>query len=58
MSVKIDMELPKGCHSCPFSEHSGYYDGWCIASSKVKVNVFADEFENKRPEDCPMREVK
>lgn len=60
MPVQIDMDMPIGCHFCPFFK--GVF--WekekarCGMSLKVKAKVGEEKWKRKRPKNCPLQEVK
>lgn len=45
--VKIDIELPKYCYDCP-----------CHNGENGRCNITGDSTFDKRPFDCPLKEVK
>lgn len=52
MSVLIEMEMPKACWSCPLKLDL-YGELWCA----VKCEKTTKDLYEKRPSDCPLREL-
>ena len=48
--IRIDIELPKTCFSCPL-----YISGWC-RSKKIHERILHNDAIKKRHDKCPMEE--
>jgi hypothetical protein len=53
MTVKIEMEMPKGCKNC-----RGLVRGICVLADDVALVPIKGEDRDKRPSWCPLQEVK
>jgi|GEM_PF-4728248 len=57
MTVKIEMDMPKGCATCPLCELVSYKQLPMVIICPItqkKVNL--DIYEKKRRKDCPLKE--
>lgn len=68
MAVQIDMEMPKGCNTCPFrinEDEVGAYaqclllpikdlDNNIVCYQKVEIRIHVNK-NNKRSKHCPLK---
>lgn len=58
MVVKIEMKMPKSCGDCRFAILDFAPIGYCCAIEGEEIFVDSFYFENKRLDNCPLKEVK
>lgn len=54
--VKINMEMPKNCKTCPCRAIGWYRESYCNIILWKDVNDNLDD-DTERPEWCPLKEV-
>lgn len=52
MTVKIEMEMPKGCKNC-----RGLIRSICVLADDIVLKPIKGEDRDKRPSWCPLQEV-
>ena len=58
MPIQIDMEMPKGCTSCPYKKTIGTGVDERIFCRLTEIEFNDWDYSSKRFELCPLKEIK
>ena len=58
MTVKIDIEMPKGCDSCMLCAHIPMPEYEVVQEFCPAIETVVDGYYGERHPDCPLQEVK